>query len=90
MTVEGNQPTLLASLNALPWADAADIAVARGKGHSRAETRTLRALIPRAPIGFPGARQAQRLIRRVKRKGSWHVQTVYLLTSLDYDQTTGT
>ncbi|WP_425954101.1 ISAs1 family transposase [Xylanimonas sp. McL0601] len=88
MTVKGNQPTLLATLKALPWPHVPDIDVTRGKGHGRLETRILRAVIPHTPIDFPGAKQALRLIRRVKKGGRWRVETVHLITSLDYDQTT--
>ncbi len=36
--------------------------------------------------GFPGARLAARLETRVKRKGKWSREVVYLLSSLTRDQ----
>ena len=35
-----------------------------------------------AQVGFPGARLAARLDTRVKRKGKWHREVVYLVSSL--------
>ena len=37
-------------------------------------------------VGFPGARLAARLETRVKRKGKWCREVVYLLSSLTLDQ----
>jgi hypothetical protein len=37
-------------------------------------------------VGFPGARLAARLETRVKRKGQWQRETVYLLSSLTLAQ----
>lgn len=69
MTVKANQPTLLARLRALPWAQIGPASRERARGHGRAETRTISvlALAPCPDLGgefFPHAAQAIKLIRR--------------------------
>ncbi len=89
LRIEGNQRTLHARLNALPWAQVAEAARVRSVGHGRVETRTIRVIdLTGSSDGhgkfFPNARQAIKVIRRRRdRHGRWSVQTVYAITSLD-------
>lgn len=55
----------------------------RERNRGRLEIRLLecRQVAP-AQVGFPGARLAARLETRVKRKGKWHREVVYLVSSL--------
>lgn len=85
---KGNQPTLSARLQALPWDRVPVGHVEHGKGHGRRETRTLQvisAVRPRLP--FPYARQAVRLVRdRVQMSTGEHEQeVVYGVTDLRED-----
>lgn len=88
LTVKAIHPTLLARLRALPWKDVPVADHTRGKGHGRAESRTIKVTAVAAGIGFPHARQALRLTRRTRRakNGAWHTETVYAITDLDFDQ----
>ncbi|MFD7657882.1 ISAs1 family transposase [Actinosynnema sp. NPDC059797] len=47
--VKGNQPKLLAQLKSLPWPEIPVGDRARDRGHGRRETRTVKAVTPRAP-----------------------------------------
>ncbi len=90
MTVKANQPTLLARLRALPWAQIGPAARERARGHGRVETRTISVvnLHPCPDRGdefFPHAMQAIKLIRRrrpLRPGGRWRTVTVYAITSL--------
>lgn len=90
MTVKANQPTLLARLRALPWAQIGPASRERARGHGRAETRTISVLSlhPCPDLGgefFPHAAQAIKLIRRrrpLHPGGRWKTVTVYAITSL--------
>jgi predicted transposase YbfD/YdcC len=90
MTVKANQPTLLARLRALPWAQIGVAARERARGHGRVETRTISvvSLHPCPDLGgefFPHAAQAIKLVRRrrpLRPGGRWKTETVYAITGL--------
>ncbi len=90
MTVKANQPTLLARLRALPWAQIGVAARERARGHGRVETRAVSvvSLRPCPDLGggfFPHAAQAIKLVRRrrpLRPGGKWKTVTVYAITSL--------
>ena len=90
MPVKANQPTLLTRLRAPPWSEIGPAARERGRGHGRAETRTISVLSlhPRPDLGgefFPFAAQAIKLVRRRRPRrpgGRWKTVTVYAITSL--------
>jgi predicted transposase YbfD/YdcC len=89
MTVKANQPTLLARLRGLPWNQIGVAARQRGRGHGRAETRTVSVvtLHPCPDLGgefFPHAAQAIKLVRRRRplTGKKWKTVTVYAITSL--------
>jgi hypothetical protein len=63
VTVKGNQPTLHATLKALPWTDVPVGHTATSRGHGRIETRTLRVVTVPAGLGFPRAAQAIQVTR---------------------------
>jgi len=88
--VKGNQPTLHAQLQGLPWAQVPVLDRQEGKGHGRRETRTLQAASVRAGIGFPHARLAVRVIRTRgdTRTGKTTRERVYAVTSLGWDDVT--
>lgn len=88
--VKGNQPSLHTQLAGLPWAQVPVLDHQHGKGHGRRETRTLQATSVRAGIGFPHARLAIRVLRtrRDSRTGRTTTETVYAVTSLDWDDVT--
>ena len=55
----------------------------REHNRSRLEIRSLKCLeVTPSQVGFPGARLAARLETRVKRKGKWRREVIYLLGSL--------
>ena len=55
----------------------------REHNRSRLEIRSLECLeVTPSQVGFPGARLAARLETRVKRKGKWSKEVIYLLGSL--------
>ena len=59
----------------------------REHNRSRLEIRLLDCLeVTPSQVGFPGARLAARLETRVKRKGKWHREVIYLLSSLTLDE----
>ena len=81
--VKHNQPLLHAQVRALPWRQVPAGSVTRGRGHGRAETRTLKA----AHVGgldFPHARQAIKITRWRQEIAAGRVsrETVYAVTSL--------
>ncbi|MGO8927024.1 MAG: hypothetical protein ACLQU3_09075 [Limisphaerales bacterium] len=62
-------------------------AVKRERNRSRLEIRSLQCLeVTPSQVGFPGARLAARLETRVKRKGQWTREVVFLLSSLSLEQ----
>jgi predicted transposase YbfD/YdcC len=81
--VKQNQPLLHAQVKALPWRQVPAGSTARGKGHGRAETRTLKAAHV-SRLDFPRARQAIKITRWRKdtATGKASRQTVYAVTSL--------
>ena len=81
--VKRNQPLLHAQIRALPWRQVPGSALARDRGHGRAETRTLKAAHVSHP-DFPGVRQAIKITRwrRDTATGKACRQTVYAVTSL--------
>jgi predicted transposase YbfD/YdcC len=89
LTAKLNQPTLLRRLRALPWTQIGVAARERGRGHGRAETRTISVVsLNPCPDGggefFPHAAQAIKVVRRRRPLGSkkWTTVTVYAITSL--------
>ncbi len=90
LTVKANQPGLHNQLRALPWADIPTVDVTMGKGHGRAESRTLKlaALDHGTGIRFPHARLAIQLTRRRKplTRRKWRTETIYAITDLNYGQ----
>ncbi len=89
--VKGNRPTLHTQLADLPWQTIPVVDEMRGRGHGRAETRTLQLCaitgLGGRGIGFPHARLAARIVRRRRpisgaKKGS--TETVYAVTSLGF------
>src|SRR5262252_5046019 len=79
MIVKSNQPTLVASIQALPWNQ---VPVTHSQPpqrcHGRIETRTLEVVTPTRGIGFPHARQIIQVIReRVTGTGERSVEVVY-------------
>lgn len=90
LTVKANQPTLLKRLKALPWKDVPAGDRTHGKGHGRVESRTVKVTAVAAGIGFPHAHQAIQVTRRSRRAkaATWHTETVYAVTDLDFDDIT--
>lgn len=59
----------------------------RERNRDRLEIRFLECMeVGPAQVGFPGARLAARLQTRVKRKGKWSREVVYLVASLTLDE----
>jgi predicted transposase YbfD/YdcC len=83
--VKGNQPKLHTQLKALPWREVPSVDVTRGKGHGRAESRTMKLTAVSVGIGFPHARLAIQMTRRRRPLNSskWRTETVYAITDLD-------
>jgi predicted transposase YbfD/YdcC len=81
--VKRNQPLLHAQIRALPWRQVPAGVSARERGHSRTETRTLKAAHV-SHLEFPGARQAIKITRwrQDAATGKTSRQTVYAVTSL--------
>ena len=81
--VKQNQPLLHAQVRALPWRQVPAGSTARGTGHGRTETRTLKAAHLNG-LDFPHARQAIKITRRRTdtATGKTSRQTVYAVTSL--------
>jgi len=88
--VKKNQPLLHARVKALPWRQVPTADSARGTGHGRTETRTLKAAhVDR--LDFPHARQAIKITRRREdtATGKTTRETVYAVTSLTSAHATG-
>jgi predicted transposase YbfD/YdcC len=81
--VKQNQPLLHAQVRALPWQQVPAGSTARGTGHGRTETRTLKAAHVNG-LDFPHARQAIKItrLRKDTATGKTTRQTVYAVTSL--------
>jgi hypothetical protein len=59
----------------------------REHNRGRLEIRLLDCLeVTPSQVGFPGARLAARLERRIKRDGQWHKEVIYLLSSLTLEE----
>ena len=87
LTVKRNQPGLHAQLAALPWRQVPVAHDTRGRGHGRAERRTLKVTAVAAGLAFPHAAQALQIIRRRRpltgtNSKKWSTETVYAITSL--------
>jgi dUTPase len=82
--IMANQPKLHAQLRALPWRDVPAVDIVRGKGHGRAESRTLKLTAVSAGIGFPHAATAVQVTRRRRPLNGrrWRTETVYAITDL--------
>ena len=87
LTVKANQPTLHAQLRQLPWHDVPVLHRSRDRGHGRVETRSLK-VVTVAGLGFPHARQALPITRRVRDLHSrrWRTVVVYAVTDLTFTQ----
>ena len=83
MIVKSNQPTLLARIQALPWAEVPVTATDDDHGHGRIERRTLQILTAARGIGFPYAKQVVRITRErlVSATGARTVEVVYAIGS---------
>jgi predicted transposase YbfD/YdcC len=81
--VKQNQPLLHAQVSALPWRQVPAGSLTRGRGHGRAETRTLKAAHV-SRLDFPHARQAIKITRwrQDTASGRTSRQTIYAVTSL--------
>jgi predicted transposase YbfD/YdcC len=88
----GNQPTLNAQLNALPWETTPVAAATSEISRGRIETRTLRVLPAPEETGFADAAQALLIERYTtyKKNGQWHTraEAVLYLTSLTAGEAT--
>jgi predicted transposase YbfD/YdcC len=88
----GNQPTLNAQLNALPWETTPVAAATSEITRGRIETRAVQVLPCPAGTGFQDAQLALLIERYTtyKNKGQWHTraESVLYLTSLAEDETT--
>ena len=84
ITVKRSQPGLHAQLAALPWRQVPVAHDARGRGHGRAERRTLKVTAVAAGLAFPHAAQAIQIVRRRRPLNSkkWPAEMVYAVTSL--------
>jgi predicted transposase YbfD/YdcC len=93
-TVKLNQPTLHETLEKLfeevpagPKPAPGSQSLQREHNCKRLEIRWLQSVeVTPAQVGFPGARLAARLETRVKRKGKWSREIVYLLSSLGREE----
>jgi predicted transposase YbfD/YdcC len=88
LTVKRNQPGLHAQLASLPWRQVPVAGQTAGRGHGRAERRTLKVTAVAAGLAFPHAAQAIQIIRRRRLSGKkkWSRETVYAITSLTATQ----
>jgi predicted transposase YbfD/YdcC len=89
VTVKGNQPTLHATLKALPWKDVPVGHVNTSHGHGRIENRTVKAVTVAAGLGFPHAAQAIKITRvstPINRKGGRRREVVYAICTLPAEQ----
>jgi predicted transposase YbfD/YdcC len=85
LTVKANQPTLWAQLRQLPWHDVPVLDRSRDRGHGRVETRSLK-VVTVAGLGFPHARQALQITRRVRdlHRRRWRTVVVEAVTDLTF------
>jgi predicted transposase YbfD/YdcC len=89
MTVKSNQPSLLARIKAMPWAQVpVTFAEPSERGHGRVETRTLKTLTASRGIGFPYAKQIIEITRErlVTATGVRSVEIVYAICSEAFEQ----
>ena len=96
VTVKGNQPTLHATLKALPWTDVPVGHTATSRGHGRIEKRTLRVVTVPAGLEFPHAAQAIQVTRtsrpinkntkKASGKRRQRRETVYAIVTLTAEQ----
>jgi hypothetical protein len=75
MTVKGNMPTLYRQLRKLPWARIPAIPSVT-TDHGRRFSRTIKAVLAPAWIGFAGAAQVAQVRRTVTKKGKKTVEVV--------------
>ncbi|MGL4743195.1 MAG: ISAs1 family transposase [Dermatophilaceae bacterium] len=81
LTVKGNQPTLLAMLQDLPWKDVpAHTCVQVGRG--RRTRRTVKALDVPAWVHWPGGAQVLQVRRTRTINGRRHIEVVYAISSV--------
>ncbi|MGW4412160.1 ISAs1 family transposase [Nonomuraea sp. NPDC004702] len=82
--VNGNQPTLLRRLKALPWREAILNARTDETGHGRREIRRMKFRTVRPGLPFPHAAQAVQVKRRRTdhRTGKTAIVMIYAITSL--------
>jgi predicted transposase YbfD/YdcC len=87
LVVKGNQPTLLARCQRLPWHRVPVLDRTRDRGHGRVERRILKVVSVRG-FGFPHVAQVIQVTRKVRDLGtrSWSTVTVYAITSLAHHQ----
>ena len=89
LTVKRNQPSLHAQLTALPWKQVPVADEDRGRGHGRAERRTLKVTAVAARPAVPARRPSLQVVRRRRPlNGSkrWSTETAYAITSLGATQ----
>jgi predicted transposase YbfD/YdcC len=95
LTVKRNQPGLFAQLASLPWRQIPIACQTAGRGHGRAERRTLKITAVAAGLAFPHAAQAIQIVRRRRLPGKksrlpgkkkCSTETVYAVTSLTATQ----
>lgn len=65
LQVKGNQPTLFAALDALPWRDTSIGHTATTRGHGRITTRTMQVLPAPKDVNFPHVHQVFLIERQV-------------------------
>jgi predicted transposase YbfD/YdcC len=87
MIVKQNQPSLLARITALPWAEVPVVTTDDARGHGRVERRSLQILTTARGIGFPYAKQViritrERLITATDRRS---VEVVHAICSLPFE-----
>ena len=83
LTVKGNQPSLHDQLEVLPRRQVPVGHTWTGRGHGRAETRTVKVVVVPAGLAFPHAAQAIQLTRRTRRlkHTTWRTEVVYPICS---------
>jgi predicted transposase YbfD/YdcC len=88
LVVKANQPTLLDRCEGLPWQRVPVADRTRDQAHGRVEIRTLKAVSVRGFGGFPHVAQVIQVTRKVRDLGarSWRTTTVYVITSLSFQQ----
>ncbi len=90
LPAKDNQPGLFDALDALPWHDAPVAHAAAGRGHGRAETRTIQVLDTPPDLPFPHVSQAYLIERHVTAPDGTPLSDVAALgvTSLDATRAT--